>query len=375
MNAPMLDREGVDDLPLTLDDDGFMAAELYRSAAVYELEMRHVFPHSWIYVGDLSDLQNPGDYVTETIGYEPVVVVRDRDGALRAFSNVCTHRASVLVDGAGNCGRTMTCPYHGWSFGLDGRLLGVPYQSGFAGGIDKASLGLHELRVDSWERFVFVNVSGDAPPLLEWLHPLPEQLAHHGLAESTLAHALDDDVDVSWKVMIDNAYCDYHLGFVHGSSIGPYADASTIREDHWRTTGRIATTWSAEQLTTAGVRPGITGEGAVGALAYSVFPNWFIAAFPTGGAMVLWWTPTGFQRTRARIRSYAHDAAIDPRADAEMLRAIQDEDFAICRRVQTGIRSGRYRPGPRHQLELRIRGFQRLLLEMLKDALDGRRSS
>jgi phenylpropionate dioxygenase-like ring-hydroxylating dioxygenase large terminal subunit len=352
--------------------DGFMPPELYLSSELFELELREVFPRSWVYVGDAGLLRQPGDFLTETVGYEPIVVLRDREGTLRAFSNVCTHRASLLLDGRGNCGRTLTCPYHGWNFGLDGKLLGVPYQKGFGQPLDREALALHEIRVDVWERFVFVNISGDAPPLLEYLAPLPDQLAGHELASAEPTYGLDDDVDVNWKVMIDNAYCDYHLPFVHGTSIGRYADAGSVTEEVWTYTGRITTTWKPEELARVHVKPGLCGQAASGALAFSVFPNWFVAAFPSGGASVMWWTPTAPERTRARVQNYAIEAASDPRADLAQLRAVQDEDFAICRRVQAGLRSGRYRPGPRHALELRIKGFQSMLLSMLAQALERR---
>lgn len=350
-------------------DGSFMDPAGYFSEALFELEQRVVFPQSWVFAADLSMLKEPGDYVTETVGTEPVVVVRDRDGQLRAFLNVCPHRASTLVEGAGNCGRRLVCPYHGWTYELDGRLVGIPRQKGFAGGIDPEAHGLREAAVDVWEQFVFVNVSGDAPPLLEWLHPLPEQLADHGLSAPSRVYEIDDLVDSNWKIMMDNAFCDYHLEFVHAESIGVYADPSSITEEIWDYTGRLTTRWTPEQLSAIGVRPGLTGSAAVGAFAYSVFPNWFIAAFPNGGASVMWWTPVSLRRTRARVWNYSPDPDGDHRSDFEQLRAVQREDYAICEKVQQGLTSRLYRPGPQHYLELRIRGFQHRLMTILANHL------
>lgn len=350
-------------------DGSFMQPAGYFSEALFELEQRVVFPQSWVFAADLSMLKEPGDYVTETVGTEPVVVVRDRDGELRAFLNVCPHRASTLVERAGNCGRRLVCPYHGWTFELDGRLVGIPRQKGFADGIDPEAHGLREAAVDVWEQFVFVNVSGDAPPLLEWLHPLPEQLAGHGLSAPSRVYEIDDLVDSNWKIMMDNAFCDYHLEFVHAESIGVYADPASITEEIWDYTGRLTTRWTPEQLSAIGVRPGLTGTAAVGAFAYSVFPNWFIAAFPNGGASVMWWTPISLRRTRARVWNYSPDPDGDHRSDFEQLRAVQREDYAICEKVQQGLTSRLYRPGPQHYLELRIRGFQHRLMTMLANHL------
>lgn len=358
------------------EDDTFMDPASYFSPAFFDLEMRTIFPRSWIFVGEVSQLRQPGDYVTETIGAEPVVVVRDREHRIRAFSNVCTHRASLLVTGEGNCGRNLTCPYHGWTYGLDGRLVGIPYQRDFARQVDKEAFGLCEIRVDVWEQWVFVNVSGDAPPLAQHLEHIPAEVAHHDLSELTRVHTIDDEVDANWKILMDNAFCDYHLTFVHAGSIGRFVDPQSLSERVGETTGRVYARWNAEMLDGVDVKPELTGDAAVGSLAYSVFPNWFITAFPSGGATVMWWTPLDPVRTRARVWNYSPDPEGDPRSVYEQLQQVQQEDYEICRLVQQGLRSSLYVPGPQHDLELRIRGFQQRLMQMLADELtaDGRSS-
>ena len=352
-------------------DDSFIEPAAYFSQALFDLEMRVAFAKSWVFVGDLSQLREPGDFVTETVGYEQVVVVKGRDGELRAFSNVCPHRASTIVEGSGNCGRRLVCPYHGWTFELDGRLVAIPHRGGFDELPDRDNHSLRPVAVDAWEQFVFVNVSGDAPPLAEWMHPLPTQLGGHRLASATKVYELDDEVNANWKVMMDNAFCDYHLEFVHARTLGRYADPASLQEDIWEHTGRLMTRWSAEQLATTNILPELSGHEASGAVAYSVFPNWFIAAFPNGGASLMWWNPISLDRSRARVWNYSPNTDGDHRSDFEMLKAVQAEDYAICEKVQRGLRSRFYRPGPQHYLELRIRGFQQRLMTMLADALTG----
>ena len=350
-------------------DDSFMDPAGYFSQRLFDLEQRVVFPRSWVFVGDLSQLRSPGDYVTEMIGFEPVMVVRGRDGELRAFSNVCPHRASTLVEGTGNCGRALVCPYHGWTFHLDGRLAGTPHPRGFAEPVDPSAHSLREVAVDVWAQFVFVNVSGDAPPLHEWLYPAPEQLARHSLETATRVYELDDEVQANWKVMLDNAFCDYHLEFVHERTLGRYADASTLREDIWEYTGRLKSHWGDEQLATTEVLPALAETNSLGSVAFGVFPNWFIAAFPNGGCSLMWWNPISLTKSRARVWNYSPNPDGDHRADYEMLKAVQAEDYAICEKVQQGLRSRSYRPGPQHYLELRVRGFQQRLMTMLADAI------
>ena len=350
-------------------NDSFMDPAGYFSQRLFDLEQRVIYPRSWVFVGDLSQLRSPGDYVTETIGFEPVMVVRGLDGKLRAFANVCPHRASTLVEGTGNCGRSLVCPYHGWAFHLDGRLAGTPHPGGFAEPVDPGTHSLREVRVDVWAQFVFVNVSGDAPPLREWLHPAPQQLASHNLEAATKVYELDDEVQANWKVMMDNAFCDYHLEFVHEKTLGRYADASTLSEDIWDYTGRLKSQWSDEQLATTDVLPALADSNSLGSVAFGVFPNWFIAAFPNGGCSLMWWNPISLGRSRARVWNYSPNPGGDHRADFEMLKAVQAEDYAICERVQQGLRSRSYRPGPQHYLELRVRGYQKRLMTMLADAI------
>ena len=350
-------------------DDSFMDPAGYFSQKLFDLEMRVVYPRSWVFVGDLSQLLSPGDYVTETIGTEPVMVVRGRDGELRAFVNVCPHRASTLVEGSGNCGRALVCPYHGWTFHLDGRLAATPHPRGFVEPVDRSAYGLREVRVDVWLQFVFVNVSGDAPPLHEWLYPAPEQFALHNLEAATRVYELDDEVNANWKVMMDNAFCDYHLEFVHENTLGRFADASTLHEEIWDYTGRLTSQWSDEQLARTDVLPALAAANSYGSVAFGVFPNWFIAAFPNGGCSLMWWNPISLDKSRARVWNYSPDPGADARADFEMLKAVQAEDYAICEKVQQGLRSRSYRPGPQHYLELRVRGHQQRLMKMLADAI------
>ena len=358
----------LDGVALTLGpDDGPMPARAYTSPAFYEAELEHVFPGAWMFVGHEQWAAAPGDYVAETVGSEPVIVVRDLDGELRAYSNVCPHRASLLAEGRGNCGRRLVCPYHGWTFELDGRLTGVPRRQLFDPPIDPARLGLRPLRLDVWEGLVFVNVSGDAPPLGDYLEDVPRLLGAHRIADMGLGAYLDDHIAANWKLVMDNAICDYHLSMVHGSSIAALVDLDGVRDRAGATTAVATVPWT-ESARPDEPWPGLTGDAARGSLGCYVFPNLHVIGFPTGGATVMWWTPTGQVGTRARVLSLSHRPDDDVRAGAELLAAVQREDFDVCERMQRGIASSGFRPGPRHGEELRIVTFQRRLMQMLASA-------
>jgi phenylpropionate dioxygenase-like ring-hydroxylating dioxygenase large terminal subunit len=350
-------------------DESFVDHRLSLSPDIFELEMRRVFPRSWVLVADTDQLVEPGDYVTDWVGYEPVVVVRDKSGLIRSFTNVCPHRAALVASGSGNCGRALTCPYHGWRFDLGGRLVSAPHRAGFAAPLKLDDWGLQEFRTDTWERFVFVNISGDAPPLLEWLEDLPEVLKNHHISSQHRTYDLDDEVAANWKLFVDNGYCDYHVPFVHRSV------ASTVRDMRWaeEKTG-VYTNQLRLELNDVGKSlrtpwPDLDDDARDATFAFGVFPNLLLLAFSDGGVHVLWWSPMAVDRTRARVQAYSHSRSDEGsiRAGKEAVAAVQYEDIAIVEKVQLGIQSSGYHPGPRHRLEDRVAGFQRQLMRMLTE--------
>lgn len=361
-DVPVLDA-----VELALPPGGLMPPRVYTSRVFHDLEMSSVFPSSWVFVGHEQWVRNPGDYLTEQIGTEPVLVVNDGD-ALRAFVNVCPHRASLLVEGEGNCGRRLVCPYHGWTFELDGRLSGIPRQNQFESPIDRERLGLRDVRVDSWEGLVFVNVTGDAPPLLEYLEDVPTLLGDHDIRGMKLGIRLDDPIRANWKLVMDNAICDYHLATVHGESIAALVELDGVVDRSGRTTAVASVPWT-EEARPDHAWPGLTRDAALGSLGCYVFPNLHVIGFPTGGATVMWWTPTAVDRTRARVLSLSHQRDDDVRAGADLLASVQREDFDVCEKMQIGVASSYFRPGPRHSTELRIKTFQQRLLQVLAGAV------
>ena len=191
-----------------------LPAWAYRSPEFFQAERREIFARSWLLVGHVSQLREPGDYVSMMIAGEPIAVVRGKDGELRAFSNVCRHRAARVLDGAGNCGKAMRCPYHGWTYGLDGRLLAIPEKTGFPG-FDKDANGLWPLSVGVAAGFVFGSLAPDPVPLSEYLGPFEEWLAPYR-PERLVKNAEHRDVlPINWKNSIDNYLEGYHIPVGH----------------------------------------------------------------------------------------------------------------------------------------------------------------
>jgi len=360
MGSPSVD--GVPLLPPPVDS--YIPARAYTSESIFELEMREIFPRSWVFIGDVGDVAQPGDYLTESIGHEPVVVVRGSDDQLRAFSNVCPHRAAVVAEGAGNCGARLMCPYHGWSFRHDGTLAAAPFSGDFVEPLDMERLGLRPLRLEVWERFMFVNVSGDAPPLADWLEDAPRLLGNHELASVPRILRIEDPVGANWKVCYENGIDAYHPQAVHADSL---CTIPTVDPDirAGGTTASSVSTWA--QMPMPYVKGGLVGRAREGPVIFNIFPSFIVSAQPSGSAAIYWWRPVSIDRTVAGTASYSIHAD-DPRLDETLVHQVQDEDVVICERVQTGLRSSLYRPGPRHNRELRVHGFQRWYMESLARA-------
>jgi nitrite reductase/ring-hydroxylating ferredoxin subunit len=193
----------------------------YASPQRLALEKQILFRKYPLLMGMSGQLRARGDYLTDDYSGVPIVVVRDRAGAARAFLNVCRHRGARLVDGCGNAGRVFSCPYHGWSYGLDGKLMGIPDQDSFAG-MDKAGRGLVELPLVERDGLIWVlpEVNGELD-LVKHLGALGPELASYGFGDY---HHYETRVirrKLNWKIVIDTFLEPYHFGVLHADTVGP----------------------------------------------------------------------------------------------------------------------------------------------------------
>ena len=176
---------GVDELDASIRDVSTaitLPPELYTSPEVFAFERDALYAKEWLCAGRAERIPNPGDWFTVTICDEPIIVVRDKEGAVRAMSAVCQHRAMQVCDGSGNS-TTFKCPYHHWNYALDGRLLGAPAMER-TDDFDKADYGLPRLAVELWQGFVFVNLDPDAAPLAPTLTDYDPFIANYDLADA-----------------------------------------------------------------------------------------------------------------------------------------------------------------------------------------------
>ena len=204
-----------DDSTGPVDEARLLPPVLYTSPEFFEFERRAIFQREWLCVGRADQLAEPGDYRCITIAGEPLIAARDTDGELRVLSAVCRHRGMVLAEGSGNC-RRFTCPYHHWSYGLDGKLLGTPAMDR-AVGFDPAEHGLVELKAEIWQGFVMANFDPGAAPFGPTMAKIDAMLENYGLeTTTTLEGKTIPGLAWNWKVMMENFNDPYHASRLHG---------------------------------------------------------------------------------------------------------------------------------------------------------------
>ncbi len=222
-----------------------MPAWTYTSPQFYRREVERIFGKVWNFLGAADQLPEPGDYRALTFAGVPLILLRGNDGAVRAFDNACRHRGSELLEGAGNC-RTIVCPYHSWSYGLDGRLIAAPEMQQ-THGFDPAAFGLLPIRLETWGGFLFVNFDAHAAPLADFLGDLPQRVAPYHLEDMACVRRKEFVMACNWKLFVENAKESYHIATVHRQTINRYASARS--SGYWveEAKGQYCTTFAQHE--------------------------------------------------------------------------------------------------------------------------------
>jgi choline monooxygenase len=320
---------------------GTIPSRWYTDPGVLAGERRSVFARTWQVAGLAAWVAQPGTYFGCELASEPVMVTRAADGVLRAFSNVCRHRGAELCSAAA-AGATVKCPYHGWSYSLDGRLHGAPEFEGVANW-DRSAVRLPEFRAEAWGPYVFVNMDDGAPPLAEAMGAIPGEVSKIGCPISTLRHTYRRDyaIDCNWKVYVDNYLEGYHLPTAHPSLLREL-DYAKYRVDTFRYySSQIAPIRAARGET---ARRYDFGEDTNQALYYWIFPNLMLNVYPDNlSANIV--VPLGPEKTLTIFEWFAYGDAGVEQATIDFSDEIQQEDIRICESVQRGLRSNYYDRG------------------------------
>ncbi len=314
-------------------------ARWYTDPAMLDLERRNIFGRTWQAVGLSAAVAQPGSYLAAEITGEPVLVTRAKDGRLRAFSNVCRHRASVVAEGAGSC-QSLRCPYHGWTYALDGRLLGAPEFDGVENW-NRSDIHLPEFRVEAWGPFLFVNQDPAAPTVETVLGDIPAEIAAFGCPFAELKHSLRRDyiVECNWKVYIDNYLEGYHLPAAH-PGLCRELDYSRYRVETFR---YYSSHIAPIRERSSGQRRYDFSDDTKRALYYWIFPNFMLNIYPDNMSsnIIL---PIGPERTLTIFEWFGYGGEVQ-QATIDFSDEIQQEDIKVCELTQRGLRSRHYNQG------------------------------
>lgn len=360
--------------PQTLSDGSLrhtLPAWIYHNEEFHELEKEKLFLPSWQIVCHVSELASTGDYVAFELFGQRGFVVRDENGDIRAFHNVCAHRAHAVVGGErGNCPKFLTCAYHGWSYHLDGRNRSVSAPDTFPK-FDRSKFGLKPIELEVFAGFVFVRFRGDGPGVAERMQPHAAEMAHYRMEQMV---PLDDmwvnDVDIDWKNLVENYVEDYHFPMGH-PGLSALMEAQYDREVFPGGTMRLShrmrekplKSWSAQgyarflpviEHLPQDMRRRWTYIGLFPTVYFDIYPEWmdFFQLVPLGPG-----------RTRIRARSYGFK---DDRREMKAARwlctrlnaRVQAEDEVLTHSVQQGLASGAYTRGILSDKEIVLAGFQ-----------------
>jgi choline monooxygenase len=354
-----------------LPEASTIPAPWYVDARMADLEVQNVFSKTWQVIGRTNQVEKPGDFLTFTLAGEPIVAVRGNDGQLRAFYNVCRHHAAAVVTEPCGHAQILHCPYHGWNYGLDGSLKGMPEFDGVKG-FERSDNGLVPVKVATWEKFILVNLDPSAEPVERFLGRMSQRLAPLEVSKLHYVASKSYEIACNWKVFVDN-YLDggYHVPHLHKglSSVLDYRQYTIENEDRYclQSSPMVA---SSEDAATGATRKGDR------AWYFWQYPNFMINCY-AGYMDTNLVVPLDVDHCRVIFDFYFADVSTEAaRKYNEQSIAVgdrvQEEDLGICEAVQRGLKSRAYGAG---RLSVRREAGEHLFHRLLAADLKGQRRS
>lgn len=358
-----------------------LPSSYYLDPAVLAEEKEKIFARTWQVVGWREQVAAPGDYFTFELAGEPLLLARGADRKLRGFYNVCRHRAGPPAEGCGSR-KVFRCGYHGWTYGLDGRLITAPEMEG-AEDFRPEEFGLRPVRVEEWSGLVFVNLDAAAPPLAERLGQMPAQAARFGLERMRFFKRYDYAMECNWKAYIDNFLEGYHLPSVH-PGLNRELDYGSYVTETYSSYSRQLSPLRADDAPPHRAEDGRGGgpdggrrrykqvSGADAAEYFWVFPNWMLNCYPDNVSLNIV-LPLGPEKCVAIFAWFFPEATLKTELPEQTFRfshEVQLEDGAICETVQRNLRSRSYQRG-RYSLkqERCLHHFHRLYADAMGGAV------
>ena len=348
-------------------DSYSLPGQYYFDPDIYRAEQTAIFYRTWQYVCHTSELATTGSYFVRDIGDQSVVVVRDRDETLRAFHNVCQHRAHRLVEGSGQVSKAIVCPYHSWSYELNGRLRHARHANEVRG-FDTSCVSLVPVKLDTLCGFVFINLDPHAAPLSPDLEVLESEIRElsPNLDDLVFASRRLIDVDGNWKNSIENYSECYHCPNQHPNLMESSLDIHSYEIN-------IHDKFHSHGSQSVAGRRAETGQREFGS--WYLWPNWVLEVFPGGYLCVFYHLPVAPERTRQVCEWYfpSKDLTAEQKDIVAFVDVVRDEDIPLVESVQKGLHSLGYEQGRLmaqkahgYFSEHAVHDFQRRVLEALR---------
>ena len=358
-----------------------MPREYYTSPDILAEEQERIFARHWNCIGRASQIKQPGDYIVRSVAGESLIVLRDRDGDLRAFFNVCRHRGTQICrEASGQFSETIQCPYHAWTYTTDGRLIGAPHMQEVEG-FDKREFPLHAAGVAEFAGFLFASVSEQSQPFSTWFAPMMPRLSRFGLDRLEVGHSVRYEVESNWKLVFQNYSECLHCPMIHpelslklpyqsgandlieGPFLGGYMEIGAPHESatiSGRACGRLLT-------------PSLSEDDWRRAFYYTLMPNLMLSIHPDYVNYYLV-KPDGVGRTIVESEwMFSAENKNNPDFNPADAIAFWDvtnrQDWDIVARSQKGIASRRYAPGPYSPRESMPAAWDREYLKMMGQPL------
>ncbi len=343
-----------------------LSSDCYLSEKIYRTETERIFRQRWLYLGRQDQIANFGSFSLHEVTGEQFLFVCDGDGQIHAHYNVCRHRGTRLCEAStGRLSQTIQCPYHGWTYDLQGRLIGTP---NMPEDFDRGSYALKSAAVERWEGFLFVNLADEPKPLAEFVEPVKTRFTPWKLPHLRIAHEQRYDVEANWKLLFQNYSECYHCPTLHPhlNRLTHYKHSSNDCNTGAILGGPMRLNEKVQSMTSNGARcapPLKEGGGADLVYYYTFFPNLFLSVFPD---YVLTHLLERQSTTKTRVTChwlFAPEAlalpGFDPQPAIDFWDLTNRQDWHICELAQQGISSRAYTPGPYSDLESLLAAFDR----------------
>jgi choline monooxygenase len=345
---------------------------IYSDPEVANLELENIFKTDWLCPGLAADIPNPGDYLTYDLAGQPIFVIRGKDGVIRTYANVCLHRMMTLLQGKG-CSQRITCPYHGWTYDMEGKVIGAGHMGDRDPEFDKKGYRLAEIRTELWQGWIYVTLNPNAPTVASLLKELEPEVARFKLDKYVAVAQQDHLWNTNWKLLTENFMESYHLPVAHRETVGAWCP---IEETKFPEKVNDNFTWQTfEKDETAKYgrahkdNKHLEGKWRYTSLMPTVFPcHMYVLA-----ADHMWYLtlhPDGADRVRIRF-----GLAIAPEVHAALGDGLQEwldsalaffdkvnaEDKFVVEGIHRGSASPLARPGPFSWMERELHDFARYL--------------